>query len=101
MPNVIRLAKSRRIRWTHNVAHMGGERRKVHNKVLVGRLEGKKSLGRPRPRKKDNIKMYLKGTGCENVDWIYVAQNRSQWQAAVNKVLYVLVPQNAGYFLSG
>jgi hypothetical protein len=57
-PNIIRVIKSRRMRWAGHVARMG-ERRSVC-RVLVGKLEGKKPLGRPRHRWEDNIKMDLK-----------------------------------------
>jgi hypothetical protein len=59
-PNIVRVIKSRRMRWTGHVAHMG-EGRGVY-RVLVGRPEGKRPLGRPRRRWEDNIKMYLRET---------------------------------------
>jgi hypothetical protein len=55
LPNIVRVVKSRRMRWTGNVARMG-EDRGVH-RVLVGNLDGKRPLGRPRRRWEDNIKM--------------------------------------------
>jgi hypothetical protein len=57
LPNIVRVVKSRRMRWTGHVARMG-EERGVH-RVLVGKPEGKKPLGRPRLRWEDNIKMDL------------------------------------------
>jgi hypothetical protein len=63
--------KSRVMRWSRNVACMGG-RSDVH-KILVGKYEGKRPLGRPRHRWEDNIKMVLKETGMEGMDWINLA----------------------------
>ena len=62
-----------------------GEGRGVH-RVLVGKPEGKKLLGRPRPRWEDNIKMDLQEVGCGGMDWIKLAQDRDRWQALVNVV---------------
>jgi hypothetical protein len=61
-PNIVRAMKSRRMRWVGRVARMG-ERRGVY-RVLVGRTEGKRPLGRPRYRREDNIKMDLQELGC-------------------------------------
>jgi hypothetical protein len=60
--------KSRRIRWEGHVIHMA-ERRRIY-RVLVGTLEGKRPLGRPRFRWEDNIKMDLQEVGCGGMDWI-------------------------------
>jgi hypothetical protein len=76
-PNIVRVIKSRRIRWAGHVARMG-EQRGVY-KVLVGRPEGKRPLGRPRRSWEDNIKMYLIETGIDGVNWIRLAQDRDQW----------------------
>ena len=62
------------MRWAGHVAPMG-DRRGV-NRVLVGKPEGKRPLGRPRRRWEDNIKMDLQELGCEGVDWIELAQDR-------------------------
>ena len=69
------------------------------HKVLVGKPEGKRPLGRPRRRWEDNIKMDLQevGTGCG--DWMELAQDRDRWRALVNAVMNFGVPQNAGNFL--
>jgi hypothetical protein len=67
-PDIIRQVKSRRMRWTWHVARKG-EGRNVYN-VLVGKLEGKRSLGRPRRRWEDAIRMDLRETGLGDVDWI-------------------------------
>ena len=61
LPNIVRVVKSRRMRWTGHVARMG-EERGVH-RVLMGKTEGKRSLGRPRCRWEDNIKIYLQEVG--------------------------------------
>ena len=62
LPNIVRVVKSRRMRWAGHVAHMG-EGKGVH-RVLVGKPEGKRPLGRPRRRWEDNIKMYFLEAGC-------------------------------------
>jgi hypothetical protein len=77
-PNIVRVIKSRRLRWVGHVARMG-ERRGVY-RVLVGRPEGKRPLGRPRRRWEDNIKMGLMETGIDGANWIQLAQDRVQWQ---------------------
>ena len=69
-----RVIKSRRMRWAGHVAHMGEER--GAHRVLVGKLEGKRLLGRPRRRWVDNIRMDLQEVGCGYVDWIGLAQDR-------------------------
>ena len=72
--------------------------RGVH-KVLVAKPEGKRSLGRPRRRWEDNIKMDLDelGRGCG--DWMELVQDRDRWRALVSTVMNFRVPQNAGNFL--
>jgi hypothetical protein len=61
-------------------------------RVLVGRPEGKKPLGRPRRSWKDNIKMDLREIGIDDVNWIQLAQNRVRWRAFVNTVINLRVP---------
>jgi len=73
-----------------HVAHMG-ERRGIY-RVLVGKPEGKRPLGRPRHRWEDNIEMYLQEVGCGGMDWIKLAQDRDRWQALVTVVRYLWVP---------
>jgi hypothetical protein len=75
-PNIFRVIKSRRMRWAGHVARMG-EGRGVY-RVLVGRPEGKRPVGRPRHRWKDNIKMDLRETGIDGANWIRLAQDRVQ-----------------------
>jgi hypothetical protein len=89
-PNIVRVIKSRRMRWTGHVAQMG-EGRGVH-KVLVGRAESKRPLGGPRRRWEDNIKMNLREIGIDAANWIKLAQNRVQWRACVNAVMNLRVP---------
>jgi hypothetical protein len=61
-------------------------------RILVGRPVGKRPLGRPRRRWEDNIKLDLKETGIDGVNWIQLAQDRVQWQAFVNTVMNLWVP---------
>ena len=61
-------------------------------RILVGKLEGKKPLGRPRRRWEDNIKMDLRNVGCGGMDWIELTQDRDRWRALVNAVMDLRVP---------
>jgi hypothetical protein len=61
-------------------------------RVLVGRPEGKRPLGRPRHRWEDNIKMDLREIGIDGANWIQLAQDRVQWWAFVNTVMNLRVP---------
>jgi hypothetical protein len=87
---IFRVIKSRRMRWAGHVARLG-EVRGAYN-ILVGRPEGSRTLGRPRRRWEDNIKMDLREIGFGDVDWIQWAQDREKWQALVNTVMNFLVP---------
>jgi len=78
------------MRWAGRVAHME-ERRGVY-RVLVGKPEGKSTLGRPRLRWEDNIKMDLQEVGYGGVEWIELAQNRDRWRALVSAVMNLRVP---------
>jgi hypothetical protein len=71
--------------------HALGEGRGVY-RVLVGRPEGKRPLGRPRRRWEDNIKVVLREIGIGEANWIKLAQNRVQWRACVNTVMNLRVP---------
>jgi hypothetical protein len=81
--------KSRRMRWAGHVARMGTESGAY--RVLVGKPEGKRSLGRPRRRWEDNIKMDFLEVGCGGMDWIGLAQDRDKWRALVNAVMNLRV----------
>jgi hypothetical protein len=68
-----------------------GEGRGVY-RVLVGKPEGKRPLGRPRRKWEDNIKMELREVGCGGLYWIELAQDRDRWRALVNAVMNLRVP---------
>jgi hypothetical protein len=89
-PNIIRVIKSRRMRWVGNVARMG-EGRGAY-RILVGRPEGRRPLGIPRCRWEDNIKMDLQEVGWEGMDWIDMAEDKDRWWAVVNAVMNLQVP---------
>jgi hypothetical protein len=93
-PDIIRQVKSRRMRWAGHMALMG-EERKVY-KVLAGRPEGKRPLGRPMRRWEYGIRMDLREIGLGGVDWIRLAQDRDWWRAVVSAVmnLRVLAPRS-------
>jgi hypothetical protein len=89
-PNIIRVIKSRRMRWARHVARMG-EGRGAY-RVLVGRPEGGRTHGRPRRRWEDNIKMDLQEVEWGCMGWIDMAQDRDRWRAVVNAVMNLRVP---------
>ena len=88
--NIVRVIKSRRMRWTGHVASMGEE--KGVYRVLVGKPEGRKPLGRPRRRWVDNIRMDLQEVGRGYMDWIGLAQDRDRWRTLVSAVMIFRVP---------
>jgi hypothetical protein len=90
LPSIIRILKSRRMRWAGHIARMG-EKRDAYD-ILVGKPEGNRPLGRPRRRWVDNIKIDLKVMGWDGMDWIDLAQVRDQWRALVNAVTNLRVP---------
>ena len=89
-PNIVRAIKSRRMRWAGHVARMG-EERGVY-RVLLGKPEGRRQLGRPRRRWVDNNKMDLQEVGCGYMDWIGLAQDRDRWRTLVSAVMNLCVP---------
>ncbi|KAJ4449272.1 hypothetical protein ANN_00670 [Periplaneta americana] len=93
-PGIIRNIKSRRLRWAGHVARMGESRNGYS--VLVGRLEGKRPLGRPRHRWEDNIKMDLREMGYDDREWINLAQDRDQWRAYVRAAMNLRVLKSHG-----
>jgi len=78
------------MRWAEHVARMG-EEREVY-RVLLGKLEERRLLGRPRRRRVDNIRMGLQEEGCGYMDWIELAQDRDMWQTLVSAVMNLRVP---------
>jgi hypothetical protein len=89
-PRIIRIIKLRRMKWVGHVARMG-EKRNAY-RLLVGKPEGKRTLGRPRHRWVDNIRMDLGEVRWGDVDWIGLAKDRNRWRALVNSVLNLRVP---------
>jgi transcription termination factor 2 len=88
--HLVWVIKSRRMRWAGHVAPMR-EGRVVYS-VLVGKPEGKRQLGRPRRRWKNNIRLDLQEVGCGCEEWIGLAQDRDRWRALVSAVRKVRVP---------
>jgi hypothetical protein len=89
-PSIIRIIKSRRMSWAGHVVRMGEERNAY--RLLVGKPDGKRPLGRPRRRWVDNIRLDLGEVRWGDVDWIGLAKDRNRWRALVNSVLNLLVP---------
>jgi hypothetical protein len=89
-PSIIRIMKSRRMRWTGHVARTR-EKRNVY-RLLVGNPEGKRPLGTPRRRWVHNIRMYFVEVGWRDVDWIDLVQDRERLRALVNPVLSLRDP---------
>jgi hypothetical protein len=88
-PNIIRVIKPRRMRWAGHVASIG-EKRGAY-RILVGILEGRRQLRRPRRRWDNNIKMDHQEVGW-GMDWIELTQDRDRWRAVVNAVMNLRVP---------
>jgi hypothetical protein len=89
-PNIIRIIKSRRMRWAGHVTRMGKKRNAY--RFMVRKPEGKRPLGRPTHRKVDIVRMDLGEVGWDDVDWIGLAKDRNRWRALVNSVLNLRVP---------
>jgi hypothetical protein len=89
-PNIVRVIKSRRMKWAGHVARMG-EERGVH-RILVGKPEGRRPLARPRGRWVDNIRIDLQEVGRGYMDWIVLAQDRDRWRKLVSAVMNLRVP---------
>ena len=85
------------MRWVGLVARMGEER---GIQRFGTKHEGKGPLGRPRRRWQDNGKMDVQEVGCGGMDWIELVLGRDRWQALVNAVMNLRVPQNAGDLLT-
>jgi hypothetical protein len=79
LPSIIRMIRSRRMRWAGHVAQIGAKRNAYS--ILVGKPEEKRPLGRPRLWWVDTIKMVHREIGWGGMDWIDLAQNRDQWSA--------------------
>jgi hypothetical protein len=94
LPNIVRVVKSRRMRWARHVARMG-EGRGVY-RVLVAKPEEKRPLGRSRRRWEDNNKMDIQEVGGRFEDWMELAQDRDRWPALVNTVMNLRVPKMRG-----
>jgi len=89
LPNIVRVIKSRRMRWAGNVGRMGEERGAY--RVLVGKPEGRRPLGRPRRIWANNIRTDLQEVGCVYMDWIGLAQDRDRWRTLVSAVMNLRV----------
>ena len=87
-PNIIRSLKSRRLRWAGHVARM--EQSRNAYRVLVGKPEGKRPLGRPRHRWEDNIR--LREVGCDPGEWIDLVEDGDRWRACLRAVMNLRVP---------
>jgi len=90
LPNIVRVVKSRRMRWAGHVARMGEDR--GVQRVLVGKPEGKRPWGKPRRKWEDNIKIDLQEVGGGRGDWMELAQDRDRWRALVGRVRDFRVP---------
>ena len=90
LTNIVRVVKSRRMRWAGHVARIEEDR--VVQRVLVGKPEGKRPLERPSHRWEDNIKMDLQEVGGGRGDWMELAQDSERWRALVGTVRNFRVP---------
>ena len=97
-PNIVRVIKLRRMRWAGHVVRMGEERGMY--RVLVGKPEGRRPMGRSRRRWVDDIRTDLQEVGCGYMDWIGLTQDRDKWRTLVSAVMNLRVPWNAVNFLT-
>jgi len=88
--NIVRVIKSRRMRWAVHVSRMG--RVEVYTGFWCGNLRERDHFGKPRRRWEDNIKLDLQEVGCEGMDRIELAQDRDRWRALVNAVMNLQIP---------
>ena len=88
-PNIVRVIKSRRMRWAGHMARIG-EERGVYS--VLGKRDGRRPMGRPRCRWVDNIRTDLQEVGCGYMDWIGLAQDRDRWRTLVSAVMNLRVP---------
>ena len=88
-PNIVRVIKSRRLRWTGHVARM--EEGRSAFKILTGTPAGNRCLGRPRRRWEDNIRMYLSEIGISTRNWVDLTHDWDYWRALVNAALNLRV----------
>ena len=89
-PNIVSVIKSRRLRWAGHVART--EESRSAFKILTGKHTGKRSLGRPRRRWEDNIRMDLEEMGVNVGNWVDSPQNGNYWRALVNAALTLRIP---------
>ena len=89
-PNIVRVIKCRRLRWTWHVARM--EEGRSAFKILTGKPTGKRPLGRPRRRWEDNIRMDLEEIVISAGNWVDSSQDRNDWRALLNAALNLRVP---------
>ena len=89
-PNIVKVIKSKRLRWAGHVARM--EEGRSAFKILTGKPTGKRPLGRPRRRWENNIRMDLEEIGIKAGNWVDSAQDRNYWRALVNAALNLRVP---------
>ena len=89
-PKIVRVIKTKRLRWAGHVARM--EEGTSVPKILTGEPVGKRPLGRPRRRWKDNIRIYLKEIGIDTRSWVNSAQDRDYWRVLVNEGLNLRPP---------
>jgi hypothetical protein len=90
LPNIVWVVKSSQMRWAGHVAHMWADRGVC--RVLVGKPEGKRPLGRPRRRGEDSIKMDLQEVGGGRGNWMVMARDKDRWRALVGTVRNFRVP---------